>query len=275
MKKLSWSKLKARYRYSLILLNELVRTDFKVRYQGSALGYLWSLLRPLFMFVILYFIFVHFLKIGQGIPHWPVALLLGIVMWNFFSEVTNQGLKSIVSQGGVIRKINFPKYIIILSASISALINLLINLVVIGVFIAFNHVPLSWHMLLVPVFILEIFVFALGCAFILSTLFVKIRDINFVWDIIMQGLFYASAVLFPMTRVLKESPLAAKILSLNPAAQSIEDARHSLLPVVMEPSKSFLGSELYAILPYVIVLVVLVFGAWYFRRSSAYFAENI
>lgn len=94
-----------KYHYSLILLRELVITEFKLRYQGSVLGYLWSLLRPLFLFAILYVVFVHFLRIGGDIPHWPVAMLIGIVLWNFFSEVTNNGVTSIVNRGDVIRKI--------------------------------------------------------------------------------------------------------------------------------------------------------------------------
>src|SRR5690606_3410648 len=100
-----------RYRYSLILLRELVITAFKLGYQGSILGYLWSLLRPIFLFVILYFVFTYFLGIGRDMQHWPVSMLLGIVLWNFFSEVTNNGVTSIVNRGDVIRKINFPKYV--------------------------------------------------------------------------------------------------------------------------------------------------------------------
>ncbi len=275
MKNFSLSKIKAKYRYSIILLKELVRTDFKVRYQGSVLGYTWSLLRPLFMFVILYFIFVYFLKIGKGIPHWPVALLLGIVMWNFFTEITNTGLKAIVNKGGVIRKINFPKYIIIFAASISALINLAINLIIIGIFMAINQVPLTWHLLLVPVFIGEVFIFAVGCAFLLSTLYVKIRDINFIWDIILQGAFYASAVLFPMSRIADQSALAAKVLLLNPVAQAIQDARYSLLPATMPTASSYLSDLFFVVAPFALVLIVFVVGAWYFKKNSPYFAENI
>src|SRR5690606_38226206 len=131
----------------------------------STLGYLWALLRPLFLFAILYVFFVEVLHIGKEIPHWGVALLLGIVLWNFFSEVVNQGLKSIVNSGGIIRKINFPKYIIVISTSLSAFINLAINLVVIAIFAAIDHVVPSWSMLLIPVFIVELYLFALGLAF--------------------------------------------------------------------------------------------------------------
>src|ERR1700724_3249587 len=97
------------------LLSELVRTDFKLRYQGSALGYAWSLLRPLLMFLILYVVFVKFLKLGTGVPLYPVYLLLGIVIWNFFLEMTSQSLGSIVSRVDLIRKIRISRWIIVIS----------------------------------------------------------------------------------------------------------------------------------------------------------------
>src|ERR1700693_6306796 len=113
------------------LLSELVRTDFKLRYQGSILGYAWSLLRPLLIFLILYIVFVKFLKLGTGVPHYPVYLLLGIVFWNFFYEMTMQSLTSIVGRGDLIRKIRIPRWIIVVSSSVSALINFLLNLFVV------------------------------------------------------------------------------------------------------------------------------------------------
>jgi ABC-2 type transport system permease protein len=154
-------KLTAKYRYSVILLKELVITEFKLRYQNSVLGYLWSLLRPLFLFVVLYFVFIYFLKVGSDVPYWPIAMLFGIVMWNFFIEVTNNGLASVVSRGDVIRKINFPKYVIILSSSISAFINLAFNLAVLSVFMVIAGVNLTWTAVIAPLFIIEIFLFAL------------------------------------------------------------------------------------------------------------------
>src|ERR1700689_3467767 len=132
------------------LLRELVRTDFKLRYQGSTIGYAWSLLRPLLIFIILYIVFVKFLKLGTGVPHYPVYLLLGIVMWNFFTEMTVQSLGSIVGRGDLIRKIRIPRCIIVLSSSISALINLLLNMVVIVIFMFINHVDLLRTSLWLP-----------------------------------------------------------------------------------------------------------------------------
>src|ERR1700745_4002139 len=124
------------------LLSELVRTDFKLRYQGSVLGYAWSLLRPLLLFVILYMVFVKVLKSGGDIPHFPVYLLLGVVIWNFFLEMTTQSLGSIVGRGDLIRKIRIPRWMIVFSSSISALINLCLNLVVVAIFMVLNHVPI-------------------------------------------------------------------------------------------------------------------------------------
>src|SRR5882757_4369658 len=121
------------------LLAELVRTDFKIRYQNSVLGYAWSLLRPLLLFIILYVVFVRFLKLGAEVPHYPVYLLLGIVLWNFFNEMTVQSLGSIVGRGDLIRKISIPRWIIVFSSSLSALINLGLNLVVVAVFMLINH----------------------------------------------------------------------------------------------------------------------------------------
>src|SRR5437868_14765883 len=122
------------------LLAELVRTDFKLRYQGSVLGYAWSLLRPLLLFVILYLVFVKVLKSGGGIPHFPVYLLLGIVIWNFFLEMTVQSLGSIVGRGDLIRKISIPRWLIVFTSSLSALINLCLNLIVVAIFMIWNHV---------------------------------------------------------------------------------------------------------------------------------------
>ncbi|HLG90936.1 MAG TPA: ABC transporter permease, partial [Candidatus Saccharimonadales bacterium] len=183
------------------LLAELVRTDFKLRYQGSALGYTWSLLRPLLIFLILYLVFVQFLKIGKGFPHFPVYLLLGIVIWNFFSEMTGHSLTSIVGRGSLIRKIRIPRWIIILSSSVSAVINLLLNLIVVGVFAVVNHVEFSTSLLWVPLILLEVYIFALGLSLFLSALYVKYRDISFIWEVIIQAGFYLTPILYPLALI--------------------------------------------------------------------------
>jgi ABC-2 type transport system permease protein len=116
--------IKDRYRYSAIILKQLVVTDFKLRYKGSVLGYLWTLLRPLALFAVLYVVFVNFLRFGDDIPHYPVYLLLGVVLWSYFVEVTVNGVTSIVGKGDLMRKLSFPRYVVVIAGSVSALINL-------------------------------------------------------------------------------------------------------------------------------------------------------
>jgi ABC-2 type transport system permease protein len=255
------------------LLAELVRTDFKLRYQGSALGYAWSLLRPLLLFVILYVVFVRFLKIGGSIPHYPIYLLLGIVIWNFFTEMTVQSLGSIVGRGDLIRKISIPRWIIVLSSSLSALINLLLNLIVVAIFMVFNHVDLYKTILLLPLVLAEVYVFALGLSLFLAAAFVKYRDIGYIWEVILQAGFYMTPILYPLSQI--PNLTLQKLLLLNPMAQAIQDARYAVVTHETITAHRIFDSGWYALIPFVIVVLALLLGVTYFRKRSKHFAEDI
>lgn len=255
------------------LLSELVRTDFKLRYQGSVLGYAWSLLKPLLMFAILYVIFVKFLRIGADVPHFPIYLLLGIVIWNFFTEMTNQSLTSIVGRGDLIRKIRIPRWIIVISASVSALINLALNLVVIAAFLLANQVDITWRILYLPLSLLEVYIFALGVSFFLAAAFVRFRDIGNIWEIIIQAGFYLTPILYPLTMIKNE--LFQKILLLNPVAQAIQDARYNTVTHETITVSNLYGSAWKTLIPFAIVLIILVVGVLYFKKESTHFAENL
>lgn len=261
-------------RKNRILLRELVVTDFKLRYQGSALGYAWSILKPLFLFAILYVIFDKFLSLGRSIEHFPVYLLLGVVLWTFFAEATNLGLQSIINRGDLIRKINFPKYIIVVSGTISSLINLLFNLLVVFLFIMINGVELSWSALLIVPLIVELYIFALAIAFLLAAMNVKLRDTGYLWEVFMQGAFYATPVIYPLQMVFAQSLTATQLLMLNPVAQVIQDARYVL---VTHDSITIwsLFHDWKVIIPFIIIFVVLVVAVIYFRKHSKSFAEEI
>jgi ABC-2 type transport system permease protein len=257
-----------------VLLRELVITDFKLRYQGSVLGYAWSLLKPLFLFAIMYVVFGLLVKLGS-IEHYAVYLLLGVVLWTFFSEATNQGMSSIIARGDVIRKINFPKYIIVISTTISALVNLVMNLVIVAVLMLFNGVELHVSALLIPIYIVEIYIFALGLSLFLSALNVKYRDTGHIWEIIMQAAFYATPIIYPLAVVIQKSNLAAQIIMLNPVAQAIQDARYALITKdTITPTQLF-HNPVFILIPFAIVLATLLFGALYFKKNSRFFAENI
>lgn len=261
-------------RRNRILLRELVVTDFKLRYQGSVLGYAWSVLKPLFLFVILYIVFEKFLRLGRDIEHFPVYLLLGVVLWQFFTEATVQGLQSIINRGDLIRKINFPKYIIVISGTISALINMLINMVVVFIFCLVNGVELRPEALLVLPLVLELYVFALAVAFFLAAVNVKFRDIGYLWEIFLQAAFYATPILYPLQMVLKEEPAAAKILMLNPVAQIVQDIRYVLVTQQTITLQALLGGWK-AYIPFIIIIATILVATLYFKRSQKYFAEQI
>jgi ABC-2 type transport system permease protein len=255
------------------LISELVRTDFKLRYQGSALGYAWSLLRPLLLFLILYVVFVRFLKLGTGVEHYPVYLLLGIVIWNFFTEMTVQSLGSIVARGDLIRKIRIPRWIIVLSSSISALINLFLNLIVVGIFMFVNHVNLLETSLWMPLILLEVYVLALGLSLFLSAAYVKFRDIGYIWEVILQAGFYLTPILYPLSRITNVT--FQKLMLLNPMAQAIQDARYSMVTHQTTIGYHVFNGGWHELVPFGIVVVVLVVGVAYFRKEAKYFAENI
>lgn len=264
--------LQERFRYPIILLKQLVITDFKLRYQSSVLGYVWSLLRPLALFLILYVVFVKFIGLGTGIPNYPVYLLLGIVLWNFFIEIASGSIGSIVGRGDLIRKINFPKYVIVLSGSFSALINLLLNLLVVLLFAIITKVDFKESALLLPLVVGELFVFAIAVGFFLSAAFVRFRDINYIWEVLMQGAFYATPILFPLNIV----PVKiAKILMLNPVAQVIQDARYVFVTDKTQTISAVYGSASSRLIPVSIVLLTVLVSITYFRSRSKHFAEEV
>lgn len=260
-----------------VLLYELVKTDFKLRYQGSFLGILWSVLKPLLLFTVMYTVFVRFLKFTDGTPQYPIVLLLGISLWSFFTEATSVGMNSIVGRGDILRKINFPKYIIILSAMATSLISLAINLVVVIIFALFSGIEFTSLALLTPLNILQFFLLAFGISLFLSALFVKYRDISHIWDVVIQILFYSMPIIYPLTLVenIKVFGIEAQqLMLLNPVAQIIQDIRHNLIsPTTVPTTWSTVDSWYLAIIPVVLTVIILIIGAWYFAKNSKKFAE--
>ncbi len=267
--------LRDRYRYSTIILRELVVADFKLRYQNSALGYLWSLLKPFSQFLILYLVFVKIIPTSADIPHFGIGLLLGIILWSYFTEVTNGSVAAIVGRGDLLRKVNFPRYVVILSGSLSALINLAINLTVVALFMLFNQVEMSHYAFLFPLLILELFIFASALGFLLSALYVRFRDVNHIWDVVMQAAFFAIPIMYAFNIVYDRSAWAARFLISNPIAQIIQDSRHILLHPKNITLGSVFGSTTAYAIPLSIVAVTTILAVTYFRKRSPYFAEEV
>lgn len=255
------------------LLAELVRTDFKLRYQGSVLGYAWSLLRPLLLFIIMYIVFGRFLKIGSNIPHYTIYLLVGIVVWNFFMEMTTQSLGSIVARGDLIRKIRIPRWLIIVASSLAALINLGLNIIVVIIFMVIGRVGGLGTLPLVVPLIIEVYLVSLGVSLFLSALFVKFRDVNYIWEVVIQAGFYATPIFYPLNRI--HSLLFQKILMINPLAQAIQDIRYSSVTHQSQTIYQVFGGSIYIFVPFVISALVLAGGVAYFKKHANHFAEDI
>lgn len=277
-----FEKLKTRYRESWVILRELVKTDFLLRYQGSFLGIAWSVLKPLMLFCVMYVVFVKFLRFSDGTDTFPLVLLLGISLWNFFTEATTLGLCSMTTRGDLLRKINFPKYIIVISATINALICLAINLGVVVVACILSGVQFTANVLWLPLNLIQLYLLALAVALLLSTLNVYFRDAQHIWEVFLQGLFYATPIIYPLSMVGEKlasvAPgaglLVEKLMLLNPAAQVIQDIRHNLIaPLTTDTIWTLSDNLLFQLIPVVLTFVLLGLGIHVFKKYSPKFAE--
>ena len=265
-------------RRAAALTRELAVSQFRLKYTGSVLGYLWSLLKPAAIFGINFAVFAVLLKAGRNTVNFPLQLLYGIVLWGFFVETVGSAMGSIVANGHIIRKAYFPRYILIVAASVTASFTFIINfsLVTVGAAIA-GGLDLGLRSLLVLPLIVELYLFILGLSLILATFFVFYRDLGHIWDITSQVLFYGSAVVFPLIVV----PATGHginfrvLLAMNPMAQIIEDVRHALVSAgpSVPASSDVLG--VLSFVPLLIVAGILAIGTLVFRHESPRFAESV
>lgn len=266
--------LREKYRYSWVLLKELVKTEFKLRYQNSALGYAWSILRPLFIFAIMYVVFAYIFKAGDGIEHYPVYLLLGMVLWNFFTETVSNGLQSVVSRGDILRKINFPRYVIVLASGFQAFITMIFSLIVVVVLAIVTGVEWQFSALLVPLFILEVFVFANACSFILAVLYVKTKDVKYIWEVVQQVMFYATPIVYSIGIVSSQWPMLAKLMMLNPVADAMQSARWAAVTHGAETMSAMTSSVLMQLAPWIICGVFSLIAYRLYKKNVPDFAEK-
>lgn len=254
------------------LIRELVASDFKLRYKNSILGYFWSLLKPLMLFGVLYVVFTKIVKVGTGVPYYPAYLLLGLVLWTFFVEATMSGMNSIMARGDMIRKVSVPKYTIVISTTMSAFVNFSLNMLVVFVFMIFSNVPFRATIFLAPFLIIELVIFSLAVASLLATLFVKFRDFSHIWEVALQILFYATPIIYPLTLPPER---IAKLISISPLTQIFQDMRVLLITPQTLTTKAVFHDQIGRVIPILIVVAVSILGAWYFRRSSRNFAEEL
>jgi ABC-2 type transport system permease protein len=250
----------------------LAVTDFKLRFFGSALGYLWTLMRPLLLFGVLYFVFTEVVRFGSGVDHYPVYLLTSIVLFTFFSETTARGVTSLMERENMLRKIQFPRLVIPLAVTLHALFNLGLNLLVVFAFVLGSGVQVraSW-LELIPLVALLV-VLATGVSMLLSALYVRYRDIQPIWEVALQVLFYASPVIY-VSEALPDSVREAAIA--NPIAAVLTQMRHALIDPGAPTAASAIGGGVRLLIPLAIVVLTFGLGLWVFMREAPRIAENL
>ena len=249
-------------------------TEFKRVYFGTVLGYIWSLVRPLMLFGVLLFVFTQIFKIGSDIAEfYPVLLLVGIVLFTYFSEATQSSVTSVVTQEGVVRKTQFPRLVIPLSTTLTGAFNLGLNLVVVLAFVLAFGVEPSWSWLLVPFALLALLVFTAATSMALSVLYVRFRDVAIIWTVISQVLFYATPVLYPIEALGDET--LEHILMINPLAPIFEQVRVWLLEPGAPTAAEAAGGAAGLIPAALIYVGVCAFAVWIFNREAPRIAEEL
>lgn len=265
-----------RLRHNLRILHVIAAMDFKLKYAGSALGYVWSIIKPLALFTMLYLIFGRVFDLGAISKYYPLSLLIGIVLFTFFAEATGLGMASVVERAGLLSKLSFPRLIIPTSRTVGVAITFAVNLTVIAAFIGWNQIIPRWNWILLIPLLAELYVFTLGVTLVLAAVFVRFRDIGQVWELFTQLLFYATPILYPVGFL---PPSARTIVFLNPLTQVLQDVRALILYQDIPPNRITAADVFHGsagrLLPIAFAFGTLVLGLVVFRRESPWFAERV
>lgn len=256
----------------------LATTEFKLRYFGSVLGYFWSLVRPLLFFGVLYAFFTVVLNLGKGIPHYPVYLLSSIVMWTYFTETTGGCVQCLLTREGLLRKIRFPRLVVPLSVALTAAFNLAANFVAVLAFALASGVAPRWSWLeLVPI-VLLLATLAIGVGMLLSALYVRFRDIQPIWEVVVQALFYGSPIIYVAAQYATRGGerLQHVALTLNPIATLLTQSGHAFIGGAKLPTAAAAaGGTARLLIPLAIIAGTFALGLWVFHREAPRIAERL
>jgi ABC-2 type transport system permease protein len=262
--------------YYVRVLKVIGAVDFKARYTDAALGYLWSLVKPLAYFGVLWLVFAHLLRTENQTEDFTIYLLIGILLFLFFVDAISAMLPSIVESGPTLRRLAFPPATIPLAASVAIVITFCVNLTAFAVFAVIQRLEPRLEWLLVPPLLVELYLFTVGLGLLVSALYVRFRDIGQVWELAAQLLFFACAIFYPIGIL---PGWAQKVAFLNPFVQIMQDIRHAILGGASGPN-DLTAADVYAgaggrLIPIVIVVLVCGGGVAFFRRQGRYFAERL
>jgi len=250
----------------------LAATDFKLRFFGSALGYLWSLARPLLLFGTLYLVFTQIVRFGDEVKDYPACLLSSIVLFTFFSEATSRGVNSLVERENLLRKIRFPRLVIPLSVALHSLFNLGLNLIVVLALVLASGITPTLDWLQVPLMIAMLVFLTTGVTMLISALYVRFRDLQPIWEVVLQLLFYGSPVIYVIT-TMPES--VQKLAMYNPIAVVLTQWRHAVIDQSAPTAGTAIGGIELLVIPGAIVVAIFALGLWVFTREAPRIAENL
>jgi ABC-2 type transport system permease protein len=255
------------------LLYVIAVTDFKKAYFGTALGYLWSITRPLMTFGVLLVVFTHVFHFASKVEHYPVFLLFGVVLFGFFQEATVMAVSSIVGHEAVVRKTQFPRLVIPLAVVFTTLFNLILNLVVAFAFILAFGISPKWSWLMLIPLLAALFVFTTAVSMLVSALYPRFRDVAIIWSVLAMALFYGTPVLYPIWSV---TSTLRDVIALNPLAPIFDlTQRWITQPSTPWPTDPSMGGPARLIISVCIYLSVCAFSIWVFRREAPRIAEEL
>jgi ABC-2 type transport system permease protein len=250
----------------------LAVTDWKLRFYGSVLGYVWTLARPFLFFGVIYFVFTEIVGLSKNVPNYGVYILFSIVLFNFFGEVTGNSVGALVVREGLLRKMRFPRLVIPMSVTLTGLFNLGCTLVAVMIFAVISGVYPTWSWFELPLIIVLLALFASGIGMLLSSLYVRYRDVQPIWEVVQQMLFYASPILYVSTTVPAKYQ---HIYMLNPLASLLAEMRAAVVDPTAPHAATLIGGSVRLLIPLGIIVGAVILGAWVFNREAPRIAENL
>jgi ABC-2 type transport system permease protein len=247
-------------------------TEYRLTYFGSALGYLWSLVRPLLLFGVMYVVFSQVLRFGDDIANYPVLLLLNIVLFSFFTDAASRSVSAVVENEQLVRKMHFPRIVIPLSVVLTATFTMLVNLVAVFVFLLAYGVDPRPEWLLLPVVLVPLVMLTAGASMLLSSLYVRYRDVAPIWAVVSTALFYASPVLYAIDSVPDDYQ---RLVLINPIAGMLEQARRWIVDPSARGAVDAIGGIEWALIPLGIFVALCVLGLVVFEHQAPRIAERL
>jgi ABC-2 type transport system permease protein len=247
--------------------------EFRLKFFGSVLGYFWQLMRPLLLFGVLYFVFTELVRLGGGVNNYPVILLMGIIIYSFYSEATGTAVGSVPDRESLVRKVHFPRLVIPLSVVLTTFLNFVLNFIVVIVFVLASGISPTWSWLEIVPLVAALALLSTGVGTLLAALFVRYRDVRPIWDVILQISFYGSPILYPIEKIPEEG--LRRLIMCNPLAVIVQQARHAIVDAGAPSAAEAMGGAVWLLIPLGLLVGVCVLGYVVFDRSAPHIAEEL